>query len=221
MPGGKSAQQSSIEFAPGKRRRQLLQIDGGEISLQPAGDHVPRQLIGRPLPQRKQRLDAGAGELGHAIGADILEKQIAEDDGADAVGFGRGERLGHARLVDVIRARIGNAHDDRRQSGGGELRLQNCLAHAMHADAREGIGHRGERTDNIVFAGAARFVQRPGAVLAARPGDQRFRPGGHQRQPEWGMNKRRSLGMVSEFFPCGRLEYPKLRATVNFMANES
>ncbi len=55
-----------------------------------------------------------------------------------------------------------------------ELRAQQALAHAMHADARERVGHGRERADNVVIAAAAHFVQREGAVLAARPGDQRL-----------------------------------------------
>ena len=54
------------------------------------------------------------------------------------------------------------------------LRAQDLLAHAMHADAREGLGDGRERADDVVVAGAPHFVQRPGRVLAARPRDQRF-----------------------------------------------
>src|SRR5262249_60007330 len=38
----------------------------------------------------------------------------------------------------------------------------------------------GQRPDHVVVAGAAYLVQRPGAVLAARPGDQRLGPS-HRR----------------------------------------
>ena len=62
----------------------------------------------------------------------------------------------------------------RRQARGVELRPQQFLAHAMHADAAECVGDGGQRADDVVVAGAARLVQRPGAVLAARPGDQRL-----------------------------------------------
>ena len=89
--------------------------------------------------------------------------------------FASRDRRRHLALVDLVRARKRNAHDDRRQAGGVELRVQQLLAHAMHADARESVGDRGERADDVEFAGAAHLVQRPGAVLAARPGDQRFR----------------------------------------------
>ena len=54
------------------------------------------------------------------------------------------------------------------------LRAQDLLAHAMHADALECLGDGRERADDLVFARAAHLVQRPGRVLAARPGDERF-----------------------------------------------
>ena len=45
----------------------------------------------------------------------------------------------------------------------------------MHADALECLGDGRERADDLVVARAAHLVQRPGRVLAARPGDQRLR----------------------------------------------
>src|SRR4030095_2817304 len=47
-------------------------------------------------------------------------------------------------------------------------------AHAMHADAAKSFRHRGERADHLVLAGATNLVQRPGTVLAARPGNERL-----------------------------------------------
>ena len=45
----------------------------------------------------------------------------------------------------------------------------------MNADAAECARDRRQRADHFDLAGAADLVQRPGAVLAARPGDQRLR----------------------------------------------
>ncbi len=90
----------------------------------------------------------------------------------DAVGFRLRQRGRHLALIDLVRTGKRDAHDDRRQARGLKLRAQQALAHAMHADAREFVGHGGERADNVVIAIAANFMQREGAVLAARPGDQ-------------------------------------------------
>ena len=72
------------------------------------------------------------------------------------------------------------------RSAAASCSASNSCAHAMHADAAEGLGHGGERADDVVVAAAPHLVQRPGAVLAARPGDQRLAssigPRGHRRR---------------------------------------
>ena len=78
-------EQRIVEAPAGERLRQLLEIDTDEIRLDARRDHLARQRIGRALPQRKQRRDAGAGELLLAIGAHVFEKQIAEDHVRDAL----------------------------------------------------------------------------------------------------------------------------------------
>ena len=85
------------------------------------------------------------------------------------------QRLGHARFVDVVRTRERNGDDHRRKRRGAELRHQQLLAHAVHADAAKRFGDGRQRADDLVVAGAAHFVQCKRAVLAARPCDQCFR----------------------------------------------
>jgi len=89
-----------------------------------------------------------------------------------------------------------------------ELRLQQLLAHAMHADARKFVGHRGQRADHVEFTGAPHLVQRPGAVLAARPGDQGFRQGA-------AISRRHGVQFLSEQAPA----CPNAGSIANFMAN--
>src|SRR6266511_4750495 len=52
----------------------------------------------------------------------------------------------------------------------------------MHAHAAESLSDGGERTHDLAVTGAAHLVERPGAVLAARTGDERLRPH-RQRRP--------------------------------------
>src|SRR3954470_9030766 len=79
---------------------------------------------------------------------------------------------GHARLVDIVWARIGDRNDYRRQPDRLVLCAQNLLAHAMHADALEGLGDGRERADDIIVARTPDLMQRPRRVLAARPRDE-------------------------------------------------
>src|SRR5262249_29878082 len=85
-------EQSMVEAAAGEALRQLLEIDAGEIGLDPGIDHVARERIGRPLPKRKHRSDASAGKLLLAIAAHVLEKEIAEDHVRHTVGLRIRER---------------------------------------------------------------------------------------------------------------------------------
>ena len=132
MPSGRSANNCCIEFAARELRRQLFQIDGGEIGLQPACDHRLRQPWRRPLPQRKHRRDAGAGELLLAVGADIGEEQVAEDHVGDAVAQRLARRL---RPCALRRSRSGTDTGSAR-SAAAVQRLR--IARAKFPAARRG-----------------------------------------------------------------------------------
>lgn len=165
--GGECGKQSAVEPAAGERRRQFFQIDGGKMRLDSGIDHITRKRRRWLAPYRKYRRDSGSGKLPLAISPDVLQKEIAEDHMRHAGRLGVGYCCGHLVFVDPVRARVGNTDDKRRQSGRIELRVQQLLAHAVHADTAEGLRDRGQRSDDIELAGAARLVQRPGAVLAA------------------------------------------------------
>ena len=168
-------------FWTGECLRQFLQIDANQPRLDAGRDHLARQRIGRPMPEREQRRDAGRRHFLLAVGAHVLKKQIAEHHVGDALRFGLRHRCRHLALVDLVRARIGYPHDGRRQSAGFELRPQQLLAHSVDADTIEPAGDGGQSADHIDRAGAPRLVQRPGAVLAARPGNQSARTPAHRR----------------------------------------
>ena len=109
-----------------------------------------------------------------AIGADVFQIKIAKNHVRDAVGLGLRNRSRHFALIDLVRAGKRDAHHDRAKPCGLELRAQQTFAHTMHAHAGKIIGHRRQRTHDVVIAAAANFVQGEGTVLAARPGDQRL-----------------------------------------------
>jgi hypothetical protein len=162
-------QQLPIEFAAREFRRQLFQIDSREISFHSTGDHRLRQRQGWPLPQRKHRCDAGAGQLLLPVSLDFSKEQIAEDDVADAFLHCLGDSFPHARFVNRVRTGIGNRHDARRQSCGLTLRLQDLLPHAVDRHPPERLGHRRQCADDIEFTRAPDLAERERAVLAARP----------------------------------------------------
>src|SRR5215813_8831621 len=92
LPAGVGArrqrvEQRVVEAAAGELPRQLLEIDAGEIGLDAGINHVARERIGWPLPERKYRRYPSAVELLLAIAAHVVEKEIAEDHLRHAVGL--------------------------------------------------------------------------------------------------------------------------------------
>ena len=100
--GRQIAQQILIEFAAGKVAGSFFGVDAGEARAKAAGDHVAGQLVGRNLPERKERLEAGGREIAFAISAHVFKEQIAESEGVDVLGDGALADFGHALLIDFI-----------------------------------------------------------------------------------------------------------------------
>src|SRR5215470_6199305 len=84
---GQRFQQCMIEAAAGELPRQLLEIDASEIGLDAGIDHVARERIGWPLPERKHWRNPSAVELLLAIATHVREKEISEDHLRHAVGL--------------------------------------------------------------------------------------------------------------------------------------
>ena len=89
------------------------------------------------LPDRKQRLEAGAGEPLLAITADILEKQIAEGHVREALCDEPRDGGPHDRFVLGVRARPRQGHDVQRQSGRRGLCLEQLASDGVHRDPIE------------------------------------------------------------------------------------
>src|SRR5262245_4051238 len=176
-------EQRMVEAPAGELLGQLLEIDASEISLHAGIDHLARQRIGRVPPERKHRRDAGRGQLLLAIAAHILEKEVAEDHLRDAGTLRVRQHPGHARFIDLVRARERDRDAHERQASRLELGGENVLTYAMHAHAGKRFGDGRERPHDLAVTGAARLVECPGAVFATRPGDQRLGAHAHRRPP--------------------------------------
>jgi hypothetical protein len=159
-------------------------IDGDEMRLEPRRDDLVRQLVRVASPEREDRLHPGFGHARLAVGADILKEEVAEDHVADAIGGDGLERLGHAGLVDLVRAGPGQAHLDQRQAKRRHLRVEEARG-ACRASPR---GRRPRSRSSARRPTSARPVrrasmQREGAVLPARPRQDRAgRAHGRQRR---------------------------------------
>src|SRR5580700_4189607 len=145
----KIAQQFFIELAACEACGQLLRVDAGEARTQAAGNHVAGERVGRDLPERKERLEAGGREIFFAIGAHIFKKQVTESEGVNVLGDGALTDFGHALLVDFVRAGPGERNDPKRKSGGGGLRFEDSAAHAVHGDAIKLSVDRGDQAAEL------------------------------------------------------------------------
>ena len=72
--------------APRSGWRERPRVDAREAGLEAPGDHLcaPGGRV-RDLPEREQRREAGAGEPRLAVGADVLQEQVAEGHVREAV----------------------------------------------------------------------------------------------------------------------------------------
>src|SRR5262249_10156804 len=172
--GRQTGEQRAIVDAAREAGRQGARIDASENGGKSGVYHLRGKSCGGTLPERKDRREAGAGELALAIGADVFEKRIAER----YVGYVRGARpldqRAYRRLILRVRARMRDRHLPERRAARRRLPLEHRRRHRVHGDAIEGLVDGGHQTDDFAFTLLAQHVQRPGAVLAAAPGEERL-----------------------------------------------
>ena len=136
---GKIGEQLLVEGAAGEGPIEDPGVDAGEVCAEPGGEHLACEFGGGDAevraPDGEDGFEAGGGELGDAVGADVGQKKVAEGDAADALSDGAGEDLGHARLVVGVGAGEGEADLPEGQPGGGGLLVEQLLAEAVDGDA--------------------------------------------------------------------------------------
>lgn len=139
------------------------------------GDHLAGEGAGFAAPEREMRPHSGPGALGLAVGADIGEVEIAEDDIGDPLREERREGGRHPGLVDLVRAGRGERNLDERQADGSGLGAQHLAPDAVDRDPVVGFADGGQQPDDIERARLARHMEGEGAVLARAPGEDRPR----------------------------------------------
>lgn len=143
-------------------------VQTNDDRLEAGGDELPRQGTSVASPERKETAHVVCGESLLAVGADILEKEVAEDDGLDVGQGWRVERLGHACLINVVDARRRDANLDERSTNRVGLLCEKLATDTVHADAIVGIGH-GRDQGLGLHPLAAEGQERQSRVLATAP----------------------------------------------------
>ena len=154
----------------------MSRVDAGEMRAEAGGDHLVGEFGGGEAevraPDGEDGFETGSGELGDAVGADVLEEEVAEGDAVEAFGDGARADLGHARLVVSVGAREGKIDLPERQADGGGLQIEEFFAKAVDGDAAELLVEGGEEGDDLVLGVLAQEVEGPGAVLSSAPTEE-------------------------------------------------
>ena len=164
-------QQTLVEVAREETRVELLGIDAGNDGVNATRQHLAGEppRIRRMTPDREERLDPGARELPLAVGAYILEKQVAEGHVRHARFDGVSDRAGHEPLVLLVRARTGQREDAEGEARPVGLALQQFTVNAVHRHAVDGPVHRREQSHDLDVIPLAKYVERPCGVLPRAP----------------------------------------------------
>ena len=88
--GGQVLEERAVVFTPREGRGQRAGVHARDPGLEPRRDHLLGQLSRRAAPEREDRPDARRREPLLAIAADVLQEQVAEGHGRDALGAGLG-----------------------------------------------------------------------------------------------------------------------------------
>jgi len=163
-------QELGVEITTGEAAGQHSRIDAGDLGAETGRDHLPGKPVRRNLPDRKKGLQTGSGELFFAVGADVGKEEVPESHRLDPFGDGPGAEPAHSRFVLLVGTGPGERNDPKRQPGGGRLRFQKLAPDRVHGDAIEGFVYSGDEGDNFNRGILPQKVQRPGAILTARPG---------------------------------------------------
>ena len=159
---------------------ELARVEARIRRINPTGDHLVRQRMGVAPPQRKHTLHAGTHQQAFAIGPDVFEEQVAENDMFNALRLDADASVQELGFVNLIGAGVWKLHSDERKSERGCLPRQQTLPHAMHGDAIIGRVDRSNDPYDLGIALAPRFEERVCTVLPGTPGHKRLGyAGGH------------------------------------------
>src|SRR4051794_3659676 len=168
---GQVGEERLVEAAADEGGVELGGIDADEDRFEAGLDELLREGGGVATPEREERSAAGADQPLLAVGADVLEEEVAEGDRRDAVERGRRERARHPLFVGRVDAAGRDRDLHQLDSRRSRLRPQQIASHRVHADPVVVLGDRGQQRHRLDPQLLAQCPQRQGRVLAAAPGE--------------------------------------------------
>jgi diguanylate cyclase (GGDEF)-like protein/PAS domain S-box-containing protein len=160
-----------VVLPPGEAPVQLRGIDADQHRAEPRLHELPRQHCRVAPPDGEDRPHPHPPQHLLAVGANLLEEEVAEGDGLDSLGPKRFERLAGAGGVLLVRSARADLHRPQRKPQRLRLLLQQRAPHPVHADAVVVGRHGGEEAHYLEGGRCAQLAKREGAVLPAAPGE--------------------------------------------------
>jgi hypothetical protein len=168
-------QELRVEIAAGELFRERLWIDAGDFGSETGSDHGSGQIRSWNFPDGEQGLNPGPGQLFLAVGADVGQKKIAKSHGFNAFVHRAATQIAHARFILFVGTGPGKRNGPKRHTDGFGLQLNQLPAHGVHGHSIKLFVQGGDQRYNFNLRVLTQQVQRPGAILAARPG-KRYPP---------------------------------------------
>src|SRR5205814_2896737 len=121
---GQLRQEAGVELTPGKGWRQVSRVHARQPRLEARPDHVAGQRVRGNAPEGEERRDARGREVVLPVAADVLQEQVTERHGGDALAPGPVERRAHRGLVVGIAAWARDTDRPEREPDSGSLCLE-------------------------------------------------------------------------------------------------
>ncbi len=164
-------QQVSIESATCETAVHPPGIDARQVGTKASGNHFLSQLPRIFSPEWEDGRHSASCEMLLTVGANVLEKEIAENNVPHAFLPRARHRLAHRLFVKFVGTWRRYRHLHQSQSSRCGLCFEQALPYGVHRHAVVRAIYRCEQRHHIELAGLPHHVQGPGAVLAATPGE--------------------------------------------------
>jgi len=170
--GGKIAKKQFVEFTASEARIDNLGINANGYGTETLRVKEADEFARVALPQRKESGHADARKVLFAIGPQVLEKDVAEGDLANALVVENAQGSLHTRFIDNIQATRRDAYFVQRQADGFGLELEEFAANAVHADPFRALGNRSQEGRRAELLPLGQRVECHRAVFATAPAEE-------------------------------------------------
>ncbi len=165
------AQQVTIKSATCEAAVHPPGIDARQVGTKASGKHFLSQLPRIFSPEWEDGRHSAGGEMLLTVGANVLEKEIAENNVPHAFLPRACHRLAHRLFVKFVGTWRRYRHLHQSQSSRRGLCFEQALPNGLHRHPVVRAIHRCEQRHHVEVPRLSDYVKSPGAVFAATPGE--------------------------------------------------